>query len=149
MRQTSAWGLAALLGLAWVAGCDETRQAADRTVHASDRAEDGAERTADRTGGRSTQAAERLERTLENAGSAIAADTREGLMALQVKSALMTTPKQLEWNNIDVDTDKGIVHLRGTVPSAEQKKVADNIARQVAGKEFKVTSHLQVSKGAD
>jgi hyperosmotically inducible protein len=50
-----------------------------------------------------------------------------------VKSALARDSGMGTMTSIDVDSDKGVVTLKGKVDSAETKKKAEQIAKQVDG----------------
>jgi hypothetical protein len=69
---------------------------------------------------------------------------RGGLETVDVKSALIAD-KQIDSGAIDVDTyqDKKLVVLRGSVPSAQQKARAEQIARDNA-KGYTVENKLAV-----
>jgi hypothetical protein len=65
----------------------------------------------------------------------------------QVKSALIAD-KYVDTRHINVDTIKGAVVLRGTVPSAAEKQRAAQIAEKAMGDErskFKLINQLKVS----
>ena len=60
----------------------------------------------------------------------------------QVKQRL-TTDRISNFSRVDVDTDRGVVHLRGVVHTAEQKARAAEVAREVAGVR-RVDNNLQI-----
>jgi hypothetical protein len=80
-----------------------------------------------------------VEDTKENSSA-----VRGGLETVDVKSAIIAD-KTIDSGAIDVDTyqDKKVVVLRGSVPSAEQKARAEQIARQNA-KGYTVDNQLAV-----
>ena len=47
--------------------------------------------------------------------------------------AKLTGDKLSNFSRINVDTDRGVVTLKGTVSSVEEKSRAEDLARQVAG----------------
>lgn len=61
-----------------------------------------------------------------------------------VKMNLKTDP-DLAASNLDVKAENGLVVLRGTVPSQEARKRAEDIAKKSAKVE-KVANHLEVSE---
>jgi predicted small secreted protein len=80
-----------------------------------------------------------VEDTKENAST-----VRGGLETVDVKTAIIAD-KTIDSGAIDVDTyqDKKVVVLRGSVPSAEQKARAEQIARDNA-KGYTVDNRLAV-----
>ena len=61
-----------------------------------------------------------------------------------VKSQLVMD-KAANLTRIDVDTNRGVVHLNGTVESSEQKQRAKELAERVKGV-TKVVNNLQVAR---
>ena len=57
--------------------------------------------------------------------------------------ARLVADKASNFTRIDVDTNAAVVHLNGTVDSAEQKARAEEIARKVGGVR-EVVNNLQV-----
>jgi len=47
--------------------------------------------------------------------------------------AKLTGNREFNFTRVDVDTERGVVHLRGEVPSAQQRTRASELARQVKG----------------
>ncbi len=91
-------------------------------------------------------------KALEKTGQAVAKDAQAAqvaasgpLMTAKIKSSLQTA-SGLITKNLDVDTDAKtkVVTLSGSVPTAEQKKQAEDLARGIAGNEYKFVSKLQV-----
>ncbi len=80
-----------------------------------------------------------VEDTKENAST-----VRGGLETIDVKTAIIAD-KTIDSGAIDVDTfqDKKVVVLRGSVPSAEQKARAEQIARDNA-KGYTIENRLAV-----
>lgn len=60
----------------------------------------------------------------------------------------LTADRLSNFTRVDVDTDHGVVHLSGVVPSAEHKRRAEELAREVEGV-TRVENRLkiQTSKG--
>lgn len=56
----------------------------------------------------------------------------DSTITVKVKSALIGD-EQVKARNIDVDTKRGVVYLKGTVASNAEKDKAVSLARQVAG----------------
>jgi hyperosmotically inducible periplasmic protein len=54
-------------------------------------------------------------------------------LTTKVKTALASDAGMSTMTNIDVDSDKGVVTLKGKVDSAEMKKKAEEIAKKVDG----------------
>ncbi|HWM44089.1 MAG TPA: BON domain-containing protein [Burkholderiales bacterium] len=54
-------------------------------------------------------------------------------LTTKVKTALASDAGMSTMTNIDVDSDKGVVTLKGKVDSAEAKKKAEEIAKKVDG----------------
>jgi hyperosmotically inducible periplasmic protein len=53
------------------------------------------------------------------------------VMTGKVKNALITS--KVDTRNLNVDTKEGAVILRGSVPTASQKTLAEKVAKQVSG----------------
>jgi hypothetical protein len=52
-------------------------------------------------------------------------------MTAKVKNALMVS--KVDTGQLDVDTKEGVVTLKGSVPTASQKALAEKVAKQVEG----------------
>ncbi|HEY7533437.1 MAG TPA: BON domain-containing protein [Nitrospiraceae bacterium] len=59
--------------------------------------------------------------------------------------AKLTSDRLSNFTRVDVDTDRGVVQLSGIVQSADQKKRAEELARQVDGVK-RVNNNLQIQK---
>lgn len=88
---------------------------------------------------------------VKDAGTAVVETTKDAAenvadagMSPKVKAALQAS-SGLETKDIDVDTADNTIHLKGSVPSEDQKKQAQKVAEGVAGKEYKVSNELTVS----
>lgn len=66
----------------------------------------------------------------------------------KIKSALMASPK-LDASKINVDSDKNVVYLRGSVPSVEQKALATRLATDMVEKNQQVVDELKVAAAAN
>lgn len=111
------------------------------------------------------RAAEQARQSTERAGNEVATKTRplmqnarqqarqeankagkalgEGEVTLKVKAALMASDR-LNTSAIDVDTRDHVVYLKGSVPQASQKTVAETIAKNTVAPGVKVVNQLQV-----
>ena len=88
---------------------------------------------------------------VEQAGTAVvegakdvAANAADTAMTPKVKTALQAA-SGLETKDIDVDTANNTIHLKGSVPTEDQKKQAEMAAKAIAGKDYKVANELTVS----
>lgn len=153
----SALAAAALLG-----GC--TQQARDQYDAAGSDVSKAAEHTgaavstdAKNTGQAVAAGAENAAATAKAAGEKAAADAKEaGAKAAQatdnaamtgkVKTAI-TSASDLNVADLNVDTTGKTITLKGSVPTADQKKRADQIAKGIAGKDYTVDDQLTVGGG--
>jgi len=108
----------------------------------------GAENVGEAVGGAVDNAAE----ATKGAAKEVAKDTKAAsasvVLTPKVKNALVVS-KQIDASTIDVDTDgtAKVVHLKGTIPTAEKKKLATQIAEKVLrdnNSPFKVQNELTV-----
>lgn len=72
--------------------------------------------------------------------STVAADVT---LTAKVKNALIVS--KVDTGSLNVDTKNGVVMLKGTVPSAQQKSLAEKIAKSTQGVKS-VKNHLAVAK---
>ena len=70
----------------------------------------------------------------------------DAVTTAKVKNALMTSKKKIDWKTINVDTSGGTIHLKGTVPSADQKTNAESEAKAAAAGKT-VVNELEVKGG--
>ena len=63
----------------------------------------------------------------------VSTGTSNAALTTKVKSALAKDSGMGTMTSIDVDSDKGVVTLKGKVDSAEAKKKAEQIAKKVEG----------------
>jgi osmotically-inducible protein OsmY len=68
----------------------------------------------------------------KNKGWAIGEGVEDGWIHFKVRAALAAVD-DLRDSTINVDVDKNVVTLRGTVPGADQKKKAEDAAKKVEG----------------
>ena len=73
-----------------------------------------------------------------------AANVADATMTPKVKQALLGA-SGLETKDINVETANNTITLKGSVPTADQKKQAETVAKGVAGKDYKVDDQLTVS----
>ena len=134
---------------------EENKAAAAR---ASEDARDRADRAADRTADKADKAGDKISDATRDTKDAIgtagerigdAASTtgrasEAAVETMEVKSALVAD-KRVDASNINVDTDGATktVTLKGHVPSASQKSIAERIARDKA-EGYRVKNELMV-----
>jgi osmotically-inducible protein OsmY len=97
------------------------------------------ERERAEAGDRAEQATERAGRALDKAGDTLS----DSGTTMKVKSALSLSSKLIS-TGINVDTMDKMVHLRGTVPSADQSALAERIAKDTVGPDVRVVNELKV-----
>ena len=116
-------------GATRAAGSENASPDASPSGDAVDKARAGAEK-----------AGEKIKEGARETGRAVDATMQH----LDVKAALLAD-KTVDASHIDIDTDKDakILYLRGTVPTAAQKKAAERIARDKADG-FTVRNELTV-----
>lgn len=68
----------------------------------------------------------------------------DATITAQVQGKL-TSDRISNFSRVDVDTERGVVHLSGVVPSAEDKARAAELAREVAGVR-RVDNNLQIQR---
>jgi len=139
---------AAIFGL-FLVGC--TPEARDKYDAAGDNLAAGAAKTGDAMATDAAKTGQAVEKGAEAAGEAVkntAENTAKladnGQTTLAVKNAILTS-KGLESSNLNVDTKDKQIILRGSVPTEDQKKQAETIAKGIAGKEYTVTNQLTIA----
>jgi osmotically-inducible protein OsmY len=128
MRRITAFTTATLLIFA--AACSNTAKGVQKDAEkAGDKAADATAKAADATAS-----------TAEGAGAAVGA----AMETADVKTALLADTR-ISAVHIDVDTNKDTktVTLNGTVPTAEQKRLAEEVAKAKAP-EYKVVNNLTI-----
>ena len=78
----------------------------------------------------------------KNTGESIGESMEDGWIHFKVRAALAAVD-DLRDSTINVDVDKNVVTLRGTVPGADHKKKAEDAAKKVEGVKS-VTNKLEV-----
>ena len=141
--------LLAATTMAATTACENTRAGAERDAEiAADEARRSGERAAEAT----KEAAREAGPAVRDAGEAVtegAASVKDAAetstTTAQVKSALMADTR-VDASSIDVDTDttRQVVTLRGSVPTAAQKATAERIARDKA-EGFVVVNELRIA----
>lgn len=130
MRKTlSIFALAAVSML----GTACTQAERNRTEAAAERAGDRAEAAAERAGDSAARTADRAEHAMDNAG-----------MTAKVKTKLAADVRLSTLTSINVDSNGGVVTLSGTVPTAEDKRMAESVAKSAEGVQS-VVNNLTVS----
>jgi len=139
---------AAVIGLGVLSGCTpEAREkydaAGDSAAAATQKTADAAATDAAKTGQAVEKGAEAAGEAVENAAENTAKLADNGQTTLAVKNALLTA-KDLKTNNLNVDTKGSQVILRGSVPSEDQKKRAEDITKGLVGSTYTVVNQLTV-----
>ena len=131
--------LALGLALMALAACSErSANEAERTAAAAgNKAAELAETARDKTRAFVTspetrQDAKAVKDAIKNAGTAAVAGIDDAAITLSVSKAL-ARDTELSASRIDVDTQRGVVHLRGPAPSAAAKDRASELAGSVQG----------------
>ena len=83
----------------------------------------------------------------KNQGESIGESIEDGWIHFKVRAALAAVGG-LRDSTINVDVDKNVVTLRGTVPGADHKKKAEDAAKKVEGVKS-VTNKLEVKADAN
>lgn len=83
----------------------------------------------------------------KNQGESIGESIEDGWIHFKVRAALAAVD-DLRDSTINVDVDKNVVTLRGTVPGADHKKKAEDAAKKVEGVKS-VTNKLEVKANAN
>ena len=83
----------------------------------------------------------------KNSGETIGEDIEDGWIHFKVRAALAAVDA-LRDSTINVDVDKRVVTLRGTVPGADHKKKAEDAAKKVEGVKS-VVNKLEVKADAN
>jgi osmotically-inducible protein OsmY len=89
-------------------------------------------------------ASQRAENQLKQATAEAKKGLTDGAITFRVKSALMASSK-LDTSSLNVDTKDRVSHLRGAVPTADQKALAERIAKDTVGPDVRVVNELAVS----
>ena len=125
-------------GVTPTTGMDDPLQnkAADKTRDARDASKDAAARADDKTDAAQRKAGDAADRAGEVVGDAA--------ITAAVKSKFLADPN-VSGLKIDVDTQNGVVVLRGTLPNATEKRRAVQLARETTGVKS-VKDNLKIAK---
>src|SRR5689334_4033179 len=88
--------------------------------------------------------AQRAKSQTQQAVSKARQQLSDGSITAKVKTAMMASDK-LQTGGIDIDTANRVVHLKGSVPDASQKALAERIAKDTVGPDVRVVSDLTVN----
>jgi len=123
-------------------GC--TPQGREDMAQGAEKMGEGIRKDADATGKvlkeKGAELNEKMKPVINNAKEKMDA----GTMSARVKDVLNQT-KTVDSSHINVDTDNAVVHLKGSVPTEEQKAEAERLAQGVAGNDYKVSNELAVA----
>jgi len=72
----------------------------------------------------------------------------EGMNTARIKSALLAS-KKLDASDINVDTSASTVFLRGSVKTAEQKKIANDLTNTMIEPDQKLVNELKIAAHPD
>jgi hyperosmotically inducible protein len=89
-------------------------------------------------------AADNAQKQVKTAAVTAKHDLTDGTITLKVKSAMNASDK-LDTSHINVDTKDKVAHIRGSVPTSDQKALAERIAKDTIGSDVKISSELAVS----
>lgn len=140
--------LASVFALGLLGGCtpearDQYDSAGESAQKTMDKTGDAIATDADKTGDAIAQGAENAAEAAADATADAAKAAENAGMTLKIKNAILTAEK-LEAEDLNVETVKDTVVLKGSVPTAENKKRAEDIARTQVGTEWKVDNQLTV-----
>lgn len=134
--------LLALVALSGLAACQNTRDGLEKdSAENAAKAREGAAELKEDVKDGAERAAEATAVAIDDAGRKAAAASR----TFAVKAALMADTR-VDASHVDVDSDGDalIVHLRGTVPTAQDKAVAETIAIEKADG-WKISNELTLA----
>jgi len=89
-------------------------------------------------------AADNAQNQVKKAADTAKHDLTDGTITLKVKSAMNSSDK-LDTSHINVDTKDKVAHIKGSVPTSDQKALAERIAKDTVGADVKVSNELSVS----
>jgi osmotically-inducible protein OsmY len=118
-------------------GIDDPIQskAAEKTAEARDASRDAARDAKDATKDAAARAGDATDRAQKKAGDAAdraGDELSDAAITTAVKSKFLADPN-VSGLKIDVDTENGVVSLKGTVPNAAEKRRAMELARETRG----------------
>ncbi len=140
----SIGALAALL----LAGCSQEAKsdmsaAGDAAATATSKVGEAAATDASKAG----QAVEHAGTAAVEATKDVAQNVGDAALTPKIKTQLLNTAG-LETKDVNVETADKTVTLKGSVPDAKQKKMAEDAAKLAAGAEYKVVNQLTVTGAA-
>ena len=146
INRLSAWVLTAAVTAA-VGACGDNRPAVDR--NRTDQIDNATDRAGEKVNDAGRDASDGARDAARDAGNAVGTAGRAAGAAFEtadVKTALMTD-RRVEAGDINVDTDHNTktVTLKGTVPTAAQKDIAGEIAKNEA-KGYRIDNELTVGR---
>lgn len=90
------------------------------------------------------QAGQTAKQEMKKAGQAM----DEGVNSTRIKSALLSS-KKLDASYINVDTEQKTVFLRGSVKTADQKKLANDLTNNMIAPDQKLVNELKIAANPD
>ena len=92
--------------------------------------------------GCSNDSASKIEDAASRQAQKLETSVKNGASAAKIKAVLMASGK-LDASHINVDKEKDVFRLRGTVTNAEQHKLALRLAQDTAGQDEKIIDDLK------
>lgn len=143
--------IAALASLAILGGCTQQAQekydkAGDQLGKAADKTGEAVATDAAVTGEAVGDAAENAAEAAENASKEAGRTADAAGDEFGIKNAILAADG-IDASDLNVEVENNKVILKGSVPTADQKKRAGDIAQGVAGKERQVDNQLTVGAG--
>lgn len=148
MRQIEKTLLLAACSCLFIAGC--TKEAQDKYSEAGSQASAAAKTAGEAVSADAKVAAPKVKAAMDEAGKKLAEATEDSkkaaaqsLMTGKVKQALLAA-EGLDTSHLDVSTTGKTVTLSGSVPSKDQKRQAEMIAKGIVGDDFILLDELAV-----
>jgi len=143
--------LAGAIGVAVLSGCSP--EARDEYSSAGDSASNAAAKTgramkidADKASAAAKPALDKAGQEIKEAAANTSRAAANDQTSIDVKSALVAA-KDLTTKDLAVDTNDNKVVLHGSVPTADQKKRAEAIAKGVLGSKYTLDDQITVDSG--
>jgi len=143
--------LVSVVGLAVLSGCSP--EAREEYSSAGDSASNAAAKTgralkidADKASAAAKPAMDKAGQEIKEAAANTSKAAANDQTSIDVKSALVAA-KDLTTKDLAVDTDGNKVVLHGSVPTADQKKRAETIAKGVLGSKYTLDDQITVDSG--
>lgn len=86
---------------------------------------------------------ESTKQSLDKTGKQIKQSTAQASETFRIKSALGTSDR-VDTSNLSVETMGQTIYLKGSVPTQEQKDIAETMAKAIANKGYTVEDDLKV-----